>query len=474
MNTIIGQGTPTINMRDVDLGLWVRGKYGGGTGNQWFTSIENIRFSGVSKTLVKIGEGDTWHSTFRRCWFQGSDTTTVQLVCMTNTNAAAYRDYFTLYERCVFRSGKYSIVIGGDWSSGSLVLASQSVNRVKITDSDFYGFDTYGIYMAGGGSNGHTIKGVHFDSARAGAIADIHWSSSHHYVEGMFESGAEHAVHFVDANAGGNLVINHVQGGSRVSLFKVGTTVYPSTYLPLSVDIPNLIYNGRTGLGNIQSNFRLQAQNIYPTQKTTPVRMRGPTGSNTRIEFGAYDVDTNSYDAEYQVSVFGIFPATAFENLRDLGLSTNRWRRVWAREVRPGDGSPIWTSGTGTPEGALTAPVGSLWTRTDGGEGTTLYVKETGAGNTGWATRESGYLQGSKTFDFASIADGAAETTTVTVTGAALGDFVESVSLTQDLQGMTMAGYVSAADTVFVRLKNETGAPIDLASGTLRARVRKA
>jgi hypothetical protein len=42
------------------------------------------------------------------------------------------------------------------------------------------------------------------------------------------------------------------------------------------------------------------------------------------------------------------------------------------------------SSGTGTPEGALTAPVGSLYLRFDGGAGTTLYVKETGTGNTGW------------------------------------------------------------------------------------------
>ena len=41
-------------------------------------------------------------------------------------------------------------------------------------------------------------------------------------------------------------------------------------------------------------------------------------------------------------------------------------------------------SGTGSPEGSLTATVGSVFLRTDGGENTTLYVKEVGAGNTGW------------------------------------------------------------------------------------------
>lgn len=40
--------------------------------------------------------------------------------------------------------------------------------------------------------------------------------------------------------------------------------------------------------------------------------------------------------------------------------------------------------GTGTPEAAVTAPVGSIYLRLNGGAGTTLYVKESGAGNVGW------------------------------------------------------------------------------------------
>lgn len=47
---------------------------------------------------------------------------------------------------------------------------------------------------------------------------------------------------------------------------------------------------------------------------------------------------------------------------------------------------PIMT-GQGTPEGAVTAPVGSLYLRTDGGSNTTLYVKQSGTGNTGWGAK---------------------------------------------------------------------------------------
>lgn len=41
-------------------------------------------------------------------------------------------------------------------------------------------------------------------------------------------------------------------------------------------------------------------------------------------------------------------------------------------------------SGTGSPEGVVTAPVGSLYMRADGGTNSTMYVKQSGTGNTGW------------------------------------------------------------------------------------------
>jgi hypothetical protein len=44
-------------------------------------------------------------------------------------------------------------------------------------------------------------------------------------------------------------------------------------------------------------------------------------------------------------------------------------------------------SGTGSPEGAVTANRGTLYLRTDGGASTTLYVKESGTGNTGWSAK---------------------------------------------------------------------------------------
>jgi hypothetical protein len=79
-------------------------------------------------------------------------------------------------------------------------------------------------------------------------------------------------------------------------------------------------------------------------------------------------------------------------------------------------------------------------------------------------------FEASKTWDIGNLADGAGEETTVTVTGAALGDFVTGVSLSLDTDGLILYGWVSAANTVTVRAQNESGGALDIASATLRVR----
>lgn len=51
------------------------------------------------------------------------------------------------------------------------------------------------------------------------------------------------------------------------------------------------------------------------------------------------------------------------------------------------DGGPFLTFRAGSPEGAVDAPVGSLCVNTSGGTSTTLYVKTSGTGNTGWTAK---------------------------------------------------------------------------------------
>ena len=73
----------------------------------------------------------------------------------------------------------------------------------------------------------------------------------------------------------------------------------------------------------------------------------------------------------------------------ELWHSGSRWITSEAQGmvIAPDGVAVRWLVGSGTPEGVETAPVGSLFTRTDGGASTTLYVKESGTGNTGWVAK---------------------------------------------------------------------------------------
>ena len=75
-----------------------------------------------------------------------------------------------------------------------------------------------------------------------------------------------------------------------------------------------------------------------------------------------------------------------------------------------------------------------------------------------------------ETWNPGEIATKSSSTTTVTVSGAALGDFV-LCSFSLALSGLMLNGYVSAANTVTVVLFNPTGASVDLASGTVKVLV---
>ena len=77
---------------------------------------------------------------------------------------------------------------------------------------------------------------------------------------------------------------------------------------------------------------------------------------------------------------------------------------------------------------------------------------------------------GSATYDPPSLVDGAGTTTTVSVTGVAVGDFARA-SFSVDTQGITITAWVSATNTVSVRFQNESGSTLDIASGTLKVEV---
>ena len=112
----------------------------------------------------------------------------------------------------------------------------------------------------------------------------------------------------------------------------------------------------------------------------------------------------------------------------------------------------------------------------DWGVGTT--TKRNPGGGTLAATQigihSMGVGQGavSVTYDPPSLISLGIITTTVTVSGAALGDFV-NVSFSLPLSGLLMFAEVTASNTITVTFFNPTTLPIDVSSGTLKVLVLK-
>lgn len=112
---------------------------------------------------------------------------------------------------------------------------------------------------------------------------------------------------------------------------------------------------------------------------------------NSRLTTTAYAMnqcaDMSWYNCTLDCGDFDFSPAAGSNKAAfDRGTLNGTWYDNYSITF----GGTTWASkmnviqGTGTPEGVVTAAIGALFVRTDGGAGTTLYVKESGTGNTGW------------------------------------------------------------------------------------------
>ncbi len=72
------------------------------------------------------------------------------------------------------------------------------------------------------------------------------------------------------------------------------------------------------------------------------------------------------------------------------------------------------------------------------------------------------------TLDSDSLSDGAGTSDTITVPGVAIGDMVLGASFGVDVAGLSVTGYVSAANVVSLRVQNESGGTVNLDSTTIK------
>jgi hypothetical protein len=88
-----------------------------------------------------------------------------------------------------------------------------------------------------------------------------------------------------------------------------------------------------------------------------------------------------------------------------------------------------------------------------------------------WDTSFRQSFSASKTWDPANMVNGATETTTITISGAVVGDPVEASHDQLGANDILISAHVQSANTVLVILMNKTGLAQNLPSGTLQATV---
>lgn len=92
----------------------------------------------------------------------------------------------------------------------------------------------------------------------------------------------------------------------------------------------------------------------------------------------------------------------------------------------------------------------------------------------GGGNQITGFISGTKVWNPSSVAaNGGVQTTTITVSGASMGDPVVCGLSSLNLGGIILSGTVTAANTVTITLFNHTSTARDLASGTLKVGVWK-
>lgn len=171
----------------------------------------------------------------------------------------------------------------------------------------------------------------------------------------------------IGANALRNVFLKCVEDGSFTSGLNITTSSAADTVF-MGCSFQGTYTNsgtrtlliGCTGSGlptNAAGNIVLGTAVLYGNAGETNVSGWFKAGASIARDFGN--------PGEVRMALLGGKPGVTFGSAADVGIC----------------------SGSGTPEGAVTANVGSIYLRTNGGALTSFYVKETGAGNTGWVAK---------------------------------------------------------------------------------------
>lgn len=168
-------------------------------------------------------------------------------------------------------------------------------------------------------------------------------------------------------------------------------------------DFPAILRNWRIGptylAGDSGSKFiKVPASNDALQDLTITSERYGLTTSSTDVNLQIkgstnLSIRNSSNAVTAKILQSGRFEFTnvfvpAVDGAASFGATTNRASDTFSRQITIGSSGIVRIlSGTGSPEGLVSAVVSTIYLRSDGGASTSFYVKQSGSGNTGWVAK---------------------------------------------------------------------------------------
>jgi len=385
------------------------------TNNTPFVEIENCYFSGFSEAVLLDGSycssiKDSYfsynlygvtllnatHSTsLSNCLFDGNTYTGLAIggdPVAGNRNSSPTHNITTI--GCAFQTGQYGV-----WAEECYELQmlntyheANTISDLKlgVADAGTYARACYNFTIDGWQSSSACASGVNIDAA--------------HAVAGNFESLAFNVGTSTTATV---LTIDGWCDRIYVDYHQVQTVTptltVPFNFVGASASKVTVSYNGATTYPRALEAIK------FGTQAATPEKIySGYNGGRPALRLESLganqDMIVQVEDTEDHVDsagtvglridhlnnavTFGYTARPVTDNTYYSGTPLLRWAQTYSAYYYMGAGSTFITSGTGSPEGVVTAPIGSIFTRTDAPSAITcLYVKTSGAGNTGWTAK---------------------------------------------------------------------------------------
>ena len=261
-------------------------------------------------------------------------------------------------------SSALDVCIGGTAGVGIRILNSGRALLGTTTDSGALlqvGTDT--TTLAGGAVFGTAI-GVY--RAGAGLLAIDHLNGTSPALS--FRATGSQTAYLSVPSASVQMRLGTTTAGWSV-VFNSGADI---TALTLDSS-QNATFAGDVATANAKA-FYWGTRSVMTSPSDGVIRLANSAGTDfTRLQFGGTTATFPSLKRSGNAIQVRFADDSGYTEIEPSGVRLNGVTRI--------------ISGVGSPEGATTAPPGSIFLNTSGGASTTLYVKESGAGNTGWVAK---------------------------------------------------------------------------------------